>query len=351
MRAIENVVSHINESTAFFTDQPSLLARLRALEAELDLELARAANDSSVSALVPKLVEVPSVTPEVSTGAEAESLRPADEIPGYASAAATAEHPAEPAAEEFDHEIASIFSEEATELIEAAEVSLTAWNRDRKDKDRVAELQRQLHTLKGGARMAGITAMGDLSHELETLVIQIDGGAVTADDRALVLLQTSLDELARMRDLVSAGQLPSSARALLAQIRGLASGIPAAPVDGAAVVAAAQRVQQLHPRLRRRSRCRRRPPPRRPRPPRRARRLHRQPQYLKHTMNRRPRSPRTPFRISRNRSSRLPSSRLPSSRRARVRCCRGGRTCPRSGSRWRASMPSCSTPCSTAPAR
>jgi chemosensory pili system protein ChpA (sensor histidine kinase/response regulator) len=240
VRAIENVVSHINESTAFFTDQPSLLARLRALEAELDLELARAANDSSVSALVPKLVEVPSVTPEVSTGAEAESLRPVDEIPGYASAAATAEHPAEPAAEEFDHEIASIFSEEATELIEAAEVSLTAWNRDRKDKDRVAELQRQLHTLKGGARMAGITAMGDLSHELETLVIQIDGGVVTADDRALVLLQTSLDELARMRDLVSAGQLPSSALALLAQIRGLASGVPAAPLDGAAMVAAAQ---------------------------------------------------------------------------------------------------------------
>ncbi len=82
--------------------------------------------------------------------------------------------------EEFDHEIANIYSEEATELLEAAEISLTAWNRDRKDKERVAELQRQLHTLKGGARMAGITAMGDLSHELETLVIQIDGGAVPA---------------------------------------------------------------------------------------------------------------------------------------------------------------------------
>jgi hypothetical protein len=73
---------------------------------------------------------------------------------------------------EFDHEIANIYSEEATELLEAAEASLNAWNRDRKDKERVAELQRQLHTLKGGARMAGITAMGDLSHELETLVIR-----------------------------------------------------------------------------------------------------------------------------------------------------------------------------------
>jgi chemosensory pili system protein ChpA (sensor histidine kinase/response regulator) len=144
------------------------------------------------------------------------------------------EHRTEPAAaEDFDHEIAGIFSEEATELIEAAETSLTAWNRDRKDKDRVAELQRQLHTLKGGARMAGISAMGDLSHELETLVIQIDGGAVTGDDHAHAVMQASLDELARMRDLVSAGQLPPSAHALLAQVRELASGTRRASASAA----------------------------------------------------------------------------------------------------------------------
>ena len=273
VRAIENVVSHINESTAFFTDQPSLLARLQKLEAELDVELARAANDSSASALVPKLAEPPPA-PEVAPAAEvspagavspaavspaaevsapaavspavqvpAEIHRHAGEIPVEAPAAPGDEHRAEPAAaEDFDHEIAGIFSEEATELIEAAETSLTAWNRDRKDKDRVAELQRQLHTLKGGARMAGISAMGDLSHELETLVIQIDGGAVTADDHAHALMQASLDELARMRDLVSAGQLPQSADALLAQVRGLASGTRQAPAGGtpaAAVTAAA----------------------------------------------------------------------------------------------------------------
>jgi chemosensory pili system protein ChpA (sensor histidine kinase/response regulator) len=272
VRAIENVVSHINESTAFFTDQPQLLARLRALEADLDRELARAAaNDSSASALVPKIV-LAGEAPEVPRPAKIESRRPVTEIegeaaagdvaelrgdvaeiqghgaeiqghgaelPGDASAPPAAAHPAEPATEEFDHEIASIFSEEATELIEAAEVSLTAWNRDRKDKHRVAELQRQLHTLKGGARMAGITAMGDLSHELETLVIQIDSGAVTADDSAHALLQVSLDELARMRDLVSGGRLPPSAHALLAQIRRLASGTPQAAAGGVAAPAVA----------------------------------------------------------------------------------------------------------------
>jgi chemosensory pili system protein ChpA (sensor histidine kinase/response regulator) len=266
VRAIENVVSHINETTGFFTDQPSLLARLRQLEAELDLELARAANDTSASAIAPGLTGAPGALPDASPEAPEpapeiarEEAPPTDIVPDEAAASGTeapdaaagAAHAADAAAadaaaadavqpaaepdtaEEFDQEIAAIFSEEATELIEAAELSLTAWNRDRKDKDRVAELQRQLHTLKGGARMAGISAMGDLSHELETLVIQIDGGAVTADDHAHAVMQASLDELARMRDLVSAGQLPSSAQPLLAQIRALASGMPQARAEPA----------------------------------------------------------------------------------------------------------------------
>ena len=231
VRAIENVVSHINETTGFFIEQPSLLARLRALETELDAELARAANDASVSALVPKLAETPIEAPPSVAGAVA---------PPEPPPAAAPEPRAEPEpAEEFDHEIAAIFSEEAAELLEAAELSLSEWNRDRKDKDRVAELQRQLHTLKGGARMAGLSAMGDLSHELETLVIQIDGGAVTADDHAYDVLQASLDELARMRDMVSARQVPPPSHALLAQIRGIASGTAPAPAGTAPIGAAA----------------------------------------------------------------------------------------------------------------
>src|SRR5208282_6313748 len=91
---------------------------------------------------------------------------------------------AQPPVEAFDHEIANIFSEEATELLEAAQASLNAWKGDRNNKGPVAELQRQLHTLKGGARMAGIAAMGNLSHELETLVIQIDSGVVPGSETA-----------------------------------------------------------------------------------------------------------------------------------------------------------------------
>jgi len=219
VRAIENVLSHINESTGFFSDQPALLAKLRDLESEVDAMLARQAGDTSASAIVPALAAVAPM-----------------------EAAMAVEEP--PRAEDFDHEIANIYSEEATELLEAAQASLSVWNKDRKDKQPVAELQRQLHTLKGGARMAGITAMGDLSHELETLVLQIDGGAVAGGEHAHAVMQASLDELSRMRDLVSAGTLPGNARDLIARIRGLADepGTPqaaSAPASAAAVPAAA----------------------------------------------------------------------------------------------------------------
>ena len=213
VRSIENVLSHINESTAFFADQPSVLARLHALETELDADLARSGQDAAASASVPILQAPP---------------------------------PPAPPEEEFDHEIANIYSEEATELLEAAEISLGAWNRDRNDKVKVAELQRQLHTLKGGARMAGIAAMGDLSHELETLVLQIDSGTVAGDDHAHAVMQSSLDELARMRDLVSKGLMPPRPTEQLARIRALVSGntltaVPpeAAAPDGATLAASA----------------------------------------------------------------------------------------------------------------
>ncbi|HXA34856.1 MAG TPA: Hpt domain-containing protein [Steroidobacteraceae bacterium] len=240
VREIDNVVSHINESTGFFKEQPSLLAKLHDVETELDSALADAAIDTSASAIVPALSVAPAEAPGkgpdegLDKGPDEGPDEGRDEAPAPASTEIADAAAADAAtAEEFDYEIANIYSEEATELLEAAQVSLSAWNRDRKDKERVAELQRQLHTLKGGARMAGVRAMGDLSHELETLVIQIDGGSVAGDDHAHAVMQASLDALASMRDLVSNGALPAGAAGLIAQIRDLAN-----PARAPAVVAA-----------------------------------------------------------------------------------------------------------------
>ena len=54
--------------------------------------------------------------------------------------------------------------------------------------------------------MAGIRAMGDISHELESLLAAVEVGSVHADAAAFDVLQESLDELHRMREMANFGQ-------------------------------------------------------------------------------------------------------------------------------------------------
>ena len=142
---------------------------------------------------------------------------------------------------DYDAEVASIFTEEATELIDVSEQALVAWRAQPQSADLRAALKRPMHTLKGGARMAGIMPMGDLSHELETLVMQMDSDIVPTTDRAFDVLQTCLDELARMRDAVVASQPVAEARKLIREIQSLskpAAAKPAAKKPAAPVAAA-----------------------------------------------------------------------------------------------------------------
>jgi len=146
-----------------------------------------------------------------------------------AAKAVSAEHlpqvdaaPAEAAG--YDAEIAAIFSEEAAELLESADQALGRWARERESRDHMEELKRHLHTLKGGARMAGIVAMGNLSHELEALLINIDDEQISPSTQIDGLLQLSIDELHRMRDMVIAGQKVTAAADLESRIHALNAG-------------------------------------------------------------------------------------------------------------------------------
>ncbi len=159
---------------------------------------------------------------------------PPSEAPATA-AAPRAERPAASAAPEpagndvYDAEIAAIFAEEAAELLDNAEVALRSLRQEPSPAATV-ELQRLLHTLKGGARMAGITAMGALSHALETLLERIAGGHVEPAATILDVVQRSLDELQQMRDAVAAGRAVTPAGALVGEIeRAAAAPAAAAP--------------------------------------------------------------------------------------------------------------------------
>ncbi|PZR45688.1 MAG: hybrid sensor histidine kinase/response regulator, partial [Ectopseudomonas oleovorans] len=71
------------------------------------------------------------------------------------------------AAEEADSDILDIFLEEGDDLLEAMEAVIGRFETQRDDVSAIEEMQRILHTLKGGARLAGQRRLGDLSHDLE----------------------------------------------------------------------------------------------------------------------------------------------------------------------------------------
>ncbi len=198
MAAMESVAAHLDEPTGYFVNHWQLLERLGEAERALDARIA-----------------------ESSRAAAAGPLTPA---PAPAEEPIAAEAPPEEAVQEppdFDPEVAAIFTEEALELIDASEHALSDWRDKPGSAESATALKRPLHTLKGGARMAGIVAMGDLSHELETLVIQAEGGTIAVNGVVFDVIQASLDELARMREAVANGRRVAPARAMIGRIQAL----------------------------------------------------------------------------------------------------------------------------------
>lgn len=97
-----------------------------------------------------------------------------------------------------DDELVDIFLEEAEELIDGCENSLQKWSSNNADNDSVQELQRQLHTLKGGARMADLSTIGNLTHALESLIIAVNDQRVSFNKEMDYVLHESMDNLSDM---------------------------------------------------------------------------------------------------------------------------------------------------------
>ncbi|RYY02739.1 MAG: response regulator [Gammaproteobacteria bacterium] len=106
--------------------------------------------------------------------------------------------------EDYDPEIVEIFIEEALELLEDMERALHEWQEDWTNTDSVEELKRCLHTFKGGARLAGLSDLGDLSHDYETMLIEMDADA-ELDQNFFKQLNTYQDQLHSGVDQVRSG--------------------------------------------------------------------------------------------------------------------------------------------------
>ena len=129
-----------------------------------------------------------------------------------------------PAGDELDDELLEIFLEEGLELIDGLDSTMQKWAIATDDMELVIDFQRSLHTLKGGARLAGLTVIGDLSHALESLLTVIANKQMTLDDTIIDYARRATDELAGMVDIVGRRQVLKPATALVNEAESLVRG-------------------------------------------------------------------------------------------------------------------------------
>ena len=189
--------------------------RIEALVALLAEPAALPEADFDFDALPEELLELDPLElafePLESAPADLPPLVAADPDPAPIPAAAD---PGEP----LDEEMVEIFLEEAVDILDSAAQSLEDWLADSEDHNALGALQRDLHTLKGGARMAGIAAIGDLAHELEFLYEGLMERRFSAEPTLAWLLHKCHDRLVRQIEQLQAREPVTAADSLIRAI-------------------------------------------------------------------------------------------------------------------------------------
>ncbi len=131
-----------------------------------------------------------------------------------------------------DPELFEFFAEEADELLPQLATRLREWARRPADAALPAACMRTLHTLKGGARLAGGMRLGELAHRLETRIERLAASETVAGADVEALLVDS-DRLAQtfqvLRDGGEASAAAADAAPLPASYTNAASAMPSAP--------------------------------------------------------------------------------------------------------------------------
>jgi chemosensory pili system protein ChpA (sensor histidine kinase/response regulator) len=119
-----------------------------------------------------------------------------------------------------DPDLLEIFSEEAREILDDADGILAQWRAEPTEVVHMAGLLRALHTLKGGARIAGLTPVGDLSHAIETLLERSHG--IDPPRAALLIgtLEAAFDQMHGLVQRVSQGKAIAYPRAMIERLMG-----------------------------------------------------------------------------------------------------------------------------------
>ncbi|MCC6505580.1 MAG: Hpt domain-containing protein [Aquimonas sp.] len=97
-----------------------------------------------------------------------------------------------------DLDLLDVFMEEGVDILDHSDGVLAQLRDAPSDSAPVVALQRDLHTLKGGARMAGLAPIGDLAHVMESLLEAVAHGNRDLGTFGIEVLERGFDRLHQM---------------------------------------------------------------------------------------------------------------------------------------------------------
>ena len=127
---------------------------------------------------------------------------------------------------ELDLELVDIFVEEAGDLLDHSDGLLAKLRETPDDNELVVGLQRDLHTLKGGARMAGMMPAGELGHAMESLLEAVAAQKVDFGTDGVPLLERGFDRLHGMITRIAARRALGMPEALIEEFNARAEQRP-----------------------------------------------------------------------------------------------------------------------------
>ena len=138
---------------------------------------------------------------------------------------------------DMDEDLLEIFTQEGADILDHSDSLMARLREAPQDRDLVTGLQRDLHTLKGGARMAGLAPIGDLSHSMESLLEAISENRRLMDRVTVESLERGYDRLHGLVQRVARRQAIAMPEHAIARFEGLVSGellvVEAAPTIAA----------------------------------------------------------------------------------------------------------------------
>ena len=123
-----------------------------------------------------------------------------------------------------DPELVDIFVEEGSDLLDHSDGLLSQLREAPGEREPLIGLQRDLHTIKGGARMAGIMAVGELGHVMESLLEAVVEQRTELGRDGIPLLERGFDRLHAMITRVGTRRAIAMPDALIAEFEARSRG-------------------------------------------------------------------------------------------------------------------------------